>query len=169
MPDNTKKDALCNLLANVIQTLVHFQKRSLVTMSEDLIQFRNRLEMKQSGSRSNVGSKYPLFYSVSCILYQKDSLTMGELGKAIAVPLSTATGMIDWMVDNGYTQRLTDPEDRRIVRVALTHSGRSLYESLQDHMIQHMQQLLSCLTDEEQSSMSFILRKIAAAVREVEE
>lgn len=169
MSDNTRQDALSNLLTNVTQTLVHFQKRSLATMPEDLIQFRNRLETKQSGGRSNIGPKYPLFYSVSSILYQKDSLTMGELGKVIAVPLSTATGMIDWMVDNGYTQRLTDPEDRRIVRVALTHSGRRLYESLQDHMVQHMQQLLSCLTNEEQSSMSSILRKIVVAMREAKE
>ena len=169
MPENTQKDTLCNLLTNVIQTLVHFQKRSLVTMPDDLIQFHNRLETKQAGGKSHIGSKYPLFYSISCILYQKKSLTMGELGKAIAVPLSTATGMIDWMVDNGYIQRLTDPDDRRIVRVALTHSGRRLYDSLQDHMVQHMQQLLSCLTEEEQSSMSSILRKIAAAVRKTKE
>jgi DNA-binding MarR family transcriptional regulator len=102
-------------------------------------------------------------------MYQRDNLTMGELSKAIAVPMSTATGMIDWMVDNGYVKRLSDPEDRRVVRISLTHSGRSLYESLQDHMVQHLQQLLSCLTFEEQSSMSSILRKIATAVREAEE
>lgn len=51
---------------------------------------------------------------------------MGELSRATAIPQSTATRMVDWMVDNGYVDRFQDDEDRRVVRIRLTESGRDL-------------------------------------------
>jgi len=59
------------------------------------------------------------------------------------VPFSTATRMVDWFVDNGYAQRLPDPEDRRVVRVALTDSGRELYQTIERYMVQHFRLMLS--------------------------
>ena len=57
------------------------------------------------------------FFNTSGALYRTENLTMGELSKSIAAPMSSTTRMVNWLVDNGYAVRLSDPDDRRIVRV----------------------------------------------------
>ncbi len=52
---------------------------------------------------------------------------MGKLSEAAGVPPSTATRMVDWLVEGGYAERFANLEDRRIARVGLTETGRELY------------------------------------------
>ena len=68
------------------------------------------------------------------ILYRGTNLTTGELGRAPSLPLSTTNRIAILWVDNGYAQRISDPDDRRIVRVALTDSDRLLYVTIENHM-----------------------------------
>jgi DNA-binding MarR family transcriptional regulator len=76
--------------------------------------------------------------------------------------------MVDWFVDNSYAQRLSDPKDRRVVRVALTESGRELYRTVERYMVQRFRQMLSPLTAEEQIVLLMLLEKIAGALRDTE-
>jgi len=107
----------------------------------------------------------PAFHHMSNILSQNDNLTMGELGHALSVPQSTATRMVDWWVDNGYAQRLSDPDDRRVVRVALTEKGRLLHDIVEIHIAQSIQRALSCLTAEEQNILLSLIRKVADGLK----
>ena len=102
-----------------------------------------------------------LFYNLSSTLYYNSNLTMGELSKALSVPLSTATRMADWWVDNGFAQRMNDPEDRRIVRISLTDIGKRLHELIEKSVTESVQQCLDCLTLEEQATMLTLMRKVA--------
>ena len=95
-------------------------------------------------------------------------MTMGELSHTLSVPFSTTTRMVDWFVDNSYAQRLSDPEDRRVVRVALTDSGRELHRTVERYMVQRFRQMLSPLTAEEQSVLLMLLEKMARAFRDTE-
>ena len=101
-------------------------------------------------------------------LYRESDITMGELSHTLSVPFSTATRMVDWFVDNSYAQRLSDPKDRRVVRVALTESGRELYRTVERYMVQRFRQMLSPLTAEEQIVLLVLLEKIARALRNTE-
>lgn len=109
-----------------------------------------------------------LFSRIIYNLYREDSITMGELSHTLSVPFSTATRMVDWFVDNSYARRLSDPKDRRIVRVALTESGRELYRTVERYMVQRFRQMLSPLTAEEQIVLLMLLEKIARALRNTE-
>jgi DNA-binding MarR family transcriptional regulator len=90
---------------------------------------------------------------------------MGELSDALSVPLSTATRMVDWLVKNGYAQRLPDPEDRRIVRVTLTSNGRKIYKAIESYIEQRFEQILSCLTVEEQGTLYTLLSRVMSALK----
>jgi DNA-binding MarR family transcriptional regulator len=109
-----------------------------------------------------------LFPRVIYNLYWESDITMGELSHTLSVPFSTTTRMVDWFVDNGYAQRLSDPKDRRVVRVALTESGRELYRTVERYMVQRLRQMLSPLTAEEQIVLLTLLEKIAGALRDTE-
>jgi DNA-binding MarR family transcriptional regulator len=107
---------------------------------------------------------YGLFYRVSSCLNSKRQLTMGELSKSLGVPLSTATRIMDWLVNDGLATRLHDPEDRRVVRVALTNTGLSMYRTINDFAGKRASEILSCLTQKEHETLSKLIHKIINAL-----
>ena len=51
-------------------------------------------------------------------------LSMTELADRVLISRPTATRIVDRLVDRGWVDRDVDPDDRRVVRVALTSDGR---------------------------------------------
>jgi DNA-binding MarR family transcriptional regulator len=101
------------------------------------------------------------------ILYRGARPTMGELSKTLSLPLSTMTRMVDAGENFGIIQRLPDPDDGRIVRVALTDDGRQLHEAIKDIQAQGVKKVLMCLTPEERAILLTLLRKITTSIKTV--
>jgi len=131
------------------------------TLSSEL----DRTRQSQSGvhDESHGTGNYELFYRVGSRISHGENLTMGELSKVLSVSLSTATRIVDYLVERGYFRRLPDPEDRRLVRVGLTTAGLELHRTIDNHVKQRAQQLLSCLDDEERTHLFNLLDKVVSA------
>ena len=110
-----------------------------------------------------------VFFRTGEVLYRRGNLTMGELSEALSVPFSTATRIASWFVDIGYAERLSDPEDRRVVRLALTDIGRSVNEAVQRHMAENVGKVLGALTVEEQETLVGLFRKVVANLKQTRE
>lgn len=63
-------------------------------------------------------------------LLRKKSLRMSELAEALSIQTASATGLVDRMIRLGYIKRSQDPQDRRVVRVALTQEGKRIVERI---------------------------------------
>ena len=63
-------------------------------------------------------------------VYRYDGATSGQIASGLGVSLSTITGVVDRLVEQGLVARHEDPRDRRITRVIATESGRELVENL---------------------------------------
>ena len=111
---------------------------------------------ENDGAYNNFG----LFYRISNIIYPGNDVTMGELSNMLAVPLSTATRIVNWMVNDGYIKRLPDPEDRRVVRVALTEKGLELHRSIKSYVEERVNNILSSLSSEEQITLLQLIDKV---------
>ncbi|MBI4494985.1 MAG: MarR family transcriptional regulator [Chloroflexi bacterium] len=148
-------------LAAVWDDLVRLKPRLKAVLPEDLARLKDRLGAIQPEGGARRAADYDLFYRIGVVLArQQEPLTMGQLSEALAVPLSTATRMVDWLVESSYVERLADPEDRRIVRVALTEAGRELYQAIHAFMQQRLEQLLRQFTAEEREQLIVLLRKL---------
>ena len=88
---------------------------------------------------------------------------MGELSRDLEVPLSTATRTMDWLVNNGYAQRLPDPKDRRIVRVELTGKGKETFQAISTFMLGKVEQAMSPLNTAERKTFLTLLNKVLDA------
>ena len=97
------------------------------------------------------------------------NITMGEFSNALSVPLSTATRIADLLVDRGFIQRLTDSEDRRVVRISLTNTGKELYKAIDKYTRQRLQQILSTLTYEEKTILLTLVSKLLSGLRDAKE
>jgi DNA-binding MarR family transcriptional regulator len=70
----------------------------------------------------------PSQLSALATLERHRSLTLGELAAAERVQPPTMTRIVAALEEAGLVARTVDPSDRRIARVALTTTGRSLLE-----------------------------------------
>lgn len=126
-----------------------------------------RQKLSPTHAKAELGdlSAPALFYRMSVPLYARQTpMTMGELSKALGIPLSTATRFVDWLSKHGYAQRSSDPHDRRVVRVALSPQGRELYEAINFSFAQKLERILRRLTPTERKQFVSLVRKIAEII-----
>jgi DNA-binding MarR family transcriptional regulator len=63
-------------------------------------------------------------------LQRSGEMPMSRLADVLHVSLSNATGLIDRIEERGFVERTRVPEDRRIVMIRVTDSGRRMLEEV---------------------------------------
>lgn len=157
-----------NHIVDILRDFVRFEHRLLPSLPEDLARAKQRLDERHLGGRPEGVLRYGLYHRICIVLSgQKEPLTMGELSEVLDVPLSTATRLVDWLVESGYAERLPDPRDRRVVRVALTKAGQEFYQTIQEFIRQRVQQILSRFTAEEREDLVLLMQKLMKVMEEL--
>jgi DNA-binding MarR family transcriptional regulator len=153
----------------VFQNLICITPHLRGVLPADLAQARERLQLSSGPFSKQFGdNQLMVFYRLALILSQREaSLTMSEFGDSLAVPLSTATRAVDWLVQSGYVERRQDPEDRRIVRVALTENGKELYKTLNKFVTKHVEQILRHFTANERVTLIALMSKVVDILQEL--
>ncbi len=141
----------------------------MTMLPEDVALLKAQLEKLKISDGLKHFPDRDLIYRVGAVLCgQSEPISMGELSKALEVPLSTATRIVDSLVESGFAERVPDPEDRRIVRVGLTKTGQDLYQAVQQFMRQRVEHLLRLFTSEERDQVIYLLRKAVNGLDECE-
>ena len=83
------------------------------------------------------------------LLEADGSATVGQLARALGVGLSTMTGVVDRLCDQGMVTRGEDPDDRRATRVRHTPLGSRTIERFNQIRREAFSQVLERLTDDE--------------------
>ena len=107
----------------------------------------------------------PTIHRMASMLDGDPKPTMGELSKALSLPLSTVSRIVGMFEEQGFVERLPDAEDGRVVRVGLTDVGRQLHQAMQNHAARSAQSILDCLTAEEQIILLTLLGKVASNLK----
>ena len=77
-----------------------------------------------------VGLTYPQ-YLVMLVLWERDGLTVSELGDRLFLDSGTLTPLLKRLEASGHLARLRDVQDERRVRITLTTDGRALRDRAQ--------------------------------------
>jgi DNA-binding MarR family transcriptional regulator len=129
---------------------------------------KQRLDAQYGTDHARRIADYDLFYRMGGILSgSSQPLTMGELSRALSVPMSTATRIVDSQVRDGYVERLSDPNDRRRVRVAMTLEGRELYRCVEEFLVGRLARLLRGFSQEERRQFADLLGRVVTAAEEI--
>lgn len=100
-------------------------------------------------------------------LSEGGELTMNELAREMRLHGTTMTRMVDSLVQKGLAERINDPEDRRIVRVALTAQGQQLVQDLQECKRQFLSAAFVELSDGEREAILKALRSLTTKAKEM--
>ena len=89
--------------------------------------------------------------------------SMSDLSRELGPPPSSVTGIVDRLVALGKVERQSDPDDRRVVRVALTAQGRRDRDHHRRLRRERLIRLLDALDDEELRALHTALELVAQA------
>lgn len=70
-------------------------------------------------------------YIVMMVLWQQDSVTVGELGESLHLDSGTLTPLLKRLEAKGYVSRRRSGDDERVRVIAATDTGRALQERAQ--------------------------------------
>ncbi|MFJ9952451.1 MarR family winged helix-turn-helix transcriptional regulator [Kitasatospora sp. NPDC091207] len=88
------------------------------------------------------------------------ALRMSDLAGAAMISAGALTNRIDRLVAKGLVTRATDPENRRMVRTALTEEGRRIAHSLIEGHLANELDLVRALSPDERAQLEGLLRKL---------
>ena len=91
----------------------------------------------------------------------QDNLIMKDIADELGVPMSTATGIVDKLVQKGYLQRKYSATDRRIVLIELDQEGIDAFELFKKMKQEASTQIISVLDEIEAEKFISYLEKIA--------
>jgi DNA-binding MarR family transcriptional regulator len=149
---------------------LYFLKRHMkVSVPENIVQLRATFnELKLEANLDGIHD-IDLYYQLGLVIRQNNEpMTMGELSHALEVPLSTATRVVDLLVKHDYVKRLSDPDDRRVVRVALTETGLKVQQTMNAFLLERLSLILCKFTDEERLTMIRLINKFCEVIEETE-
>jgi DNA-binding MarR family transcriptional regulator len=63
-------------------------------------------------------------YRALGMLIKSGPLSMSELGRLLYISKPYMTVLADTLVENGWAERKSDPDDRRVIRIAITPVGK---------------------------------------------
>jgi DNA-binding MarR family transcriptional regulator len=79
------------------------------------------------------------------------------LAESLGVSLPTMSRAVDGLFERGFVRREEDTADRRMKRVGLTDSGRTVPRALNEARLSALQELMSSLADEEALALEHAL------------
>ncbi len=100
------------------------------------------------------------------LIEKKKEIIMTELAEYIHSPLSTATGIINRLVKDGYVIRERSEQDRRIVVLKASKKGKEEIEKLKELILEYVNRVTERLTQEEIQFLVQIAGKILSIFNE---
>ncbi len=100
------------------------------------------------------------FYAIGNILFNRPNISMGDLTKELLLPPATTNRLVAWWVDNDLAERLSDPNDKRVVLVRMTDHGKKFHEITDRIAVRRMQSYFAEFTFAEVVLLNLLLEKL---------
>ncbi len=93
-------------------------------------------------------------------------LTIGAIGKRMLVTGGCITVILDNLQKDGLVERVRSIEDRRVVNAQLTPRGEVTFKRIFPKHAKRVTELASVLTEEEQTQLSELLKKLGDGLKD---
>ena len=120
-----------NDITDILLRLFYLRRRFRGKMPEHILNVKASIQ--EHNLREKIGqiNDHYVFFTIGFVFSrQSEPITMGDLSRILGAPFSTATRTVDWLVDNGYVQRLADPAPQPEEAALLRESETALLSAL---------------------------------------
>jgi DNA-binding MarR family transcriptional regulator len=114
----------------------------------------------------HAGEQHPISANRAGVMWQLRDRAMrsGELAQRCALTAPALTELVDSLARDGYTRRLEDPADRRVVLVELTARGRRELDRYREVMKERVARVLAKLPAEKRARLHSALTDLHDAL-----
>ncbi|NLO38163.1 MAG: MarR family transcriptional regulator [Ruminiclostridium sp.] len=137
------------------------------TLFEYVEQFRVLMAPETWGNILAECSKNELL--VLLLLYRKGESNMSQIAEYLNAPLNTATGIISRMENKEMVDRNRHPDDKRVVTITLSDSGRQQMAEIIKSFSYYGQRIMTVLTQDELELLGRVLDKVINLLKEVKQ
>lgn len=95
---------------------------------------------------------------------QNENVKMSDISENIESPMSTLTSVADKLVERKYLTRTHSAEDRRVINVSLTPSGKAAYKTVVTKRKKVADKILSQLNEKEQTLFIRYLNLLTSSI-----
>ncbi|WJY28896.1 MarR family winged helix-turn-helix transcriptional regulator [Sporosarcina trichiuri] len=109
----------------------------------------------------------PTEFAVLELLFHKGKQPIQKIGEKILMRSGSMTYVINKLEANGYLQRETNVNDKRVTYVSISEKGKRLMETIFPEHADNITSLLSALTPVEQEEAVRLLQKLGVSIRDL--
>jgi len=91
-----------------------------------------------------------------------EPISLSDLAQYNKCVPSNVTQLVDRLEADGLVRRVSDPQDRRVTRAALTHEGRMAWIQAKKVIVQHERELIRTMSEAEAESLARVLGQLNA-------
>lgn len=104
-------------------------------------------------------------HAILDVLNRSGVSNMSDLARSGNVTTAAMTGVVNRLVRDGYVTRVSDPRDRRVIKVRLTPTGMRTVNMLNKHKRDMITKLFGMLSQGERESYLDILMRIRDRIK----
>jgi DNA-binding MarR family transcriptional regulator len=135
--------------------------RPNLILPEHIVRYKQQIIESLKNSKMGSADDYHIIIHIIVLLAHRDTApTMGELSADLNIPLSTATRLMDWLVQSNFLVRYSDLDDRRIVRIKMSEQGNQFYKTFLELSTIRVEKLLSNFSEDEKSQLFYLMDKL---------
>ncbi len=102
---------------------------------------------------------FPQFFALD-FLNRETSLKMTDLAHFMNVTTAATTGIVDRLVKSGYILRLSEPSDRRVIKIKITPRGSELVDKVHRERRKMAIDIFSRIKDKDRQDYLRILTQV---------
>jgi MarR family transcriptional regulator, organic hydroperoxide resistance regulator len=107
-------------------------------------------------------------YKMLLTIYDRGNCTLNLLAKELRIAMSSASEMVDRLVNLGFVYRAVDEGNRRQVVICTTEKGEELIRELRRGIVENYRTLLDRLPEEEQERLVSSFEALAEILGKLE-
>ena len=93
-------------------------------------------------------------------LSQNEKVSMSDIAQHFLIELPSATSLINKLVDQDLVKRYEDQQDRRLVMITLTETGKTMFEQAMSQRKKKFEKILSYLSAKEKQDLLSIFKTL---------
>jgi MarR family transcriptional regulator, organic hydroperoxide resistance regulator len=107
-------------------------------------------------------------YKMLLTIYDKGNCTLNVLARELRIAMSSASGMVDRLVNLGFVYRTVDEDNRRQVMIYTTEKGEELIRELRRGIVENYRTLLERLPPRDQERLVAAFESLAEILGKLE-
>lgn len=108
-----------------------------------------------------------MYYCIQIINLTGKEMTMSELARAMHMQKQRMTKIVDGLIEHGLAERVSDPCDRRIVRIRLTDKAFAYIDKFLDEYAVYFREIIDGISDSDKEELGAALKTLLRILKTV--